>query len=456
MATDQADAGLAFGLGRPGWGVLGALGLVSLLRVYLCGQTGLGDDEAYYAVWSRNLAWNYFDHPPAIAGLIRLSTELFGESAQSVRLPAVVLGGLVALQVENRARKLGVAPGWGLALCLSSPLLSLLSCFAIPELALCFCLMGGIAEIERKRPFGVGLALGLALLSKLSAGLGIILLAPRLVRNFGWRRSMWVGFLAMLVASPWLVAELSGGARMVGFQMVGRHQMALPGWGSFLAYVVGFGVLAGPGLWLGAREAWRRGELQLGLLWNAFFAAWALVTRGLPHWGAPGLVWSLAGLVTGLGRRGRWWALGLGGLISLGSLGQARLGMFSLGPHDPTVDLRGWPQALTAAREAGLVGPWGTSRWQVAGQLAWNLRGQEVWRVGGNPDQWSLWGRWDRPADAFVFVEHSRLSQDPRKLSGLEGCVLSLSYAQMNRTQAEREFRFWSCPAKERETPAIH
>jgi predicted membrane-bound mannosyltransferase len=110
MKSNQAESGdgLPFGLGRPGMGVLGVLGLVSLARLWLCGETGLGDDEAYYAVWSRSLAWHYFDHPPGIAGLIRACTQLFGESARSVRLPAVLLGGLVCLQVEARSRGLGV------------------------------------------------------------------------------------------------------------------------------------------------------------------------------------------------------------------------------------------------------------------------------------------------------------------------------------------------------------
>ena len=40
--------------------------------------TGLLEDEAYYWVWSQNLAWGYFDHPPLVALFIWLGNLLFG------------------------------------------------------------------------------------------------------------------------------------------------------------------------------------------------------------------------------------------------------------------------------------------------------------------------------------------------------------------------------------------
>ena len=43
--------------------------LVNLLQA---GLTELDPDEAYYFMYSRDLAWGYFDHPPVIALMIRL------------------------------------------------------------------------------------------------------------------------------------------------------------------------------------------------------------------------------------------------------------------------------------------------------------------------------------------------------------------------------------------------
>lgn len=44
------------------------------------------DDEAYYALWARDLALGYYDHPPMIAYMIRMGTSLFGETPLGIRL----------------------------------------------------------------------------------------------------------------------------------------------------------------------------------------------------------------------------------------------------------------------------------------------------------------------------------------------------------------------------------
>jgi hypothetical protein len=37
--------------------------------------TDIFHDEAYYWLWSKHLAWGYFDHPPMIAWIIRIGTR---------------------------------------------------------------------------------------------------------------------------------------------------------------------------------------------------------------------------------------------------------------------------------------------------------------------------------------------------------------------------------------------
>ena len=46
--------------------------------------TALFEDEAYYWVWSKNLAFGYFDHPPLVALWVRISS-LFFDSELGVR-----------------------------------------------------------------------------------------------------------------------------------------------------------------------------------------------------------------------------------------------------------------------------------------------------------------------------------------------------------------------------------
>src|SRR5688572_30596841 len=44
------------------------------LRLITASVLELGNDEAYYWLYSQDLQWNYFDHPPMVAAWVRLST----------------------------------------------------------------------------------------------------------------------------------------------------------------------------------------------------------------------------------------------------------------------------------------------------------------------------------------------------------------------------------------------
>lgn len=48
--------------------------LFLILRLITASVLELGNDEAYYWLYSQGLQWNYFDHPPMIAAWVRLST----------------------------------------------------------------------------------------------------------------------------------------------------------------------------------------------------------------------------------------------------------------------------------------------------------------------------------------------------------------------------------------------
>ncbi|MEL1239638.1 ArnT family glycosyltransferase [Flavobacterium flavipallidum] len=48
--------------------------LATLFRCIIACSIGLGNDEVYYVTYAQHLQWNYFDHPPLVALLIRLTT----------------------------------------------------------------------------------------------------------------------------------------------------------------------------------------------------------------------------------------------------------------------------------------------------------------------------------------------------------------------------------------------
>src|SRR6266700_8150267 len=66
------------------------LALVAL-RLVAAAFTPITFDEAYYWMWSKNLAGGYYDHPPMVALVIRLGTMIAGDSEFGVRLVSILL-----------------------------------------------------------------------------------------------------------------------------------------------------------------------------------------------------------------------------------------------------------------------------------------------------------------------------------------------------------------------------
>jgi 4-amino-4-deoxy-L-arabinose transferase-like glycosyltransferase len=71
--------------------LVAALTLVFALRLVAGVLLPLSADEAYYWLWSRHLAAGYFDHPPAIAYLIRAGTLVFGDTPFGLRAAGIAL-----------------------------------------------------------------------------------------------------------------------------------------------------------------------------------------------------------------------------------------------------------------------------------------------------------------------------------------------------------------------------
>src|SRR6202142_4705087 len=70
-----------------------ALTVMALVALRLVGAawTPLTFDEAYYWIWSKNLALGYYDHPPGVALVIRLGTMIPGDTELGVRLVSILL-----------------------------------------------------------------------------------------------------------------------------------------------------------------------------------------------------------------------------------------------------------------------------------------------------------------------------------------------------------------------------
>ncbi|MFN3292330.1 MAG: ArnT family glycosyltransferase [Gemmobacter sp.] len=146
----------------------------------LLDRTELSTDEAQYWFWGQELGFGAYSKPPLIGWLIRLATEIMGQSVWAVRLPAVGLHALTAVVLYQTARRLAPDP---------LPMVSALSYLVAPAVALGSAVMttdtpmllsASVALLAQVRlaearaaghtapmvALGLGLALGLGVLAK--------------------------------------------------------------------------------------------------------------------------------------------------------------------------------------------------------------------------------------------------------------------------------------------------
>lgn len=66
------------------------IAIATLARCIIAICTDLGNDEVYYRMYAQQLQWNYFDHPPMVGWLIRLTTaNLWLDNELFIRLGAI-------------------------------------------------------------------------------------------------------------------------------------------------------------------------------------------------------------------------------------------------------------------------------------------------------------------------------------------------------------------------------
>jgi 4-amino-4-deoxy-L-arabinose transferase-like glycosyltransferase len=229
----------------------------AMLRLLLAIAVPLVPDEAYYWEWSRHLAAGYFDHPPAIAWLVRAGTMVAGDTPLGVRLVTIVLGFVGCAAAVDLAHRLGgarsafraavflsVVPLAGIGLVLATPDVPLLACSAIALWALDHALATGggpptgpnwFVSVARG-PLGwwtfVGIATGMALLSKytavlIPAGAAVACLVSARLRPHLTRPGPYLACgIAVLMFLP--VVQWNGHHDWVSFAFQFRHGLGPP------------------------------------------------------------------------------------------------------------------------------------------------------------------------------------------------------------------------------------
>ena len=394
--------------------VLAILGLISIARLAVAAFYPPLDDEAYYWTWAQHLAWGYPDHPPMIAYVVRATTALAGDSALGIRLGPTLLALGTSVLLWDLVRRM-FTPAAGAAAAIWSqlmPVMSLNAVFAAPDAPLglfwiltLWCFWYALTSGRILAWLGTGLALGLALMSKLPAAflafaLPAFLLTSPVHRRWLRRAEPYLAAMsALLVVLPLIVWNTQHRWILLKKSSDPAPWTVLGSWGlNLLSYTVAqlgyYGPVALVLLLLALATAvgrGRQGDPRFAL------AAWAgipiialtwvgsLQGMSKPHWPGPGYLVALipaAALWTELGIR-RIWRVVVGVAMALNILIIVALHAFPLRPTPSLAgELWGWDQV--AARLEADVHATPSSRgvflftpsYQGAAQIEYHARGR--------------------------------------------------------------------------------
>ncbi len=293
--------------------------------------------EAYYFLYSQHLALSYFDHPPAIAYVLRLFTSVLGHREIALRAAAFVLTLATQLAWLSFARCLLPLRLWSIAALLftTTGLITITSLISTPDVPLLLFwtlslhqLYRAVFEERRESWLLAGLFMGLAFDSKYSGAflqVGLVLFLLLSPSHRRWLKTPWPylclasAHLAMLPVYLW---NAQHGFASFLFQSVDRaHQIGRAQLRYFLALVatqsalltpplliaLGRGIVRSPRLLRKPQPPLRQKQLFLA----CFFVPMAVVLTALsffalvkPNWLMPcylsGLLW-LAPMMR------RWW-----------------------------------------------------------------------------------------------------------------------------------------------------
>ncbi len=306
----------AIAIGGSAWRLI--LGF-ALLRIFLAAVLPLTPQEAYYWLWSRNLAWSYFDHPPLASYSIALTTALLGSTSFGIKLAAVgwslglnIVWARLILDLGHDRRMLwwsllalnlvGITAAYGVVIAPDAPLL-----FAWA--ATVWAVWRAVASKDGRWWYGAGIFLGLGLLAKYSAVLLVpavllfVLASPR-QRQWLARPEPYLALvLAALIFTPVIAWNAQHSWASFAFQTFQRAA-GMGQWkpryfaqlvGTQLAVVTPYLFVISLAAWISAVKGWRallQDDGRLLLIASAtvplvLFTLTSLRSLVKPNWLAP-------------------------------------------------------------------------------------------------------------------------------------------------------------------------
>ena len=367
--------------------------LGSLLRLWVAASLELGNDEVYYQTYAQHLQWAYFDHPPMIALLIRLSTfNLFFHNELFIRLGPILCAAIGTWLIFKTGSLINnERTGWIAAILYNTSFYSsiIAGTFILPDspqlifwlLSIYFMIRILDNQVEgRKQIFyfiSLGICTGLCIMSKVHGvflwfGFGgyVIFYRRSLLKSPAFWTSLIIT-LAIIFPAWWWNYE----NHFITYQY---HQGRISFWGkqpdpdhllqqvlgsifycnpvNFVLYILALSSIAKGRIKSVPKEyllfLWLSLPLILVLLWTSLFS------ETLPHWSGPAYLSLMLPAAcyldgrTAVGVNSRWlktavWLYGC--VVILGVLGikylPFRIGSsipVNLGKGDISLDMTGW------------------------------------------------------------------------------------------------------------------
>jgi 4-amino-4-deoxy-L-arabinose transferase-like glycosyltransferase len=222
---------------RYGKFIVASVLFICLLRLFFIGEMGMMPQDAYYSFYSDHLALSYFDHPPAIAYMLRFFLMIFGRHVFVLKLADTVVTLLTIFCFYKLAslfldkEKVPTA----MILLLSTFMVTILSLISTPDVPLLLfwtlSLLALYNAIFRERKYYwllSGIFMGLTFDSKytavfLPAGVFLFLILSPVQRKQLLSPWLWIGaMLFVITISPVIIWNVQHDFASFRFQSEGR------------------------------------------------------------------------------------------------------------------------------------------------------------------------------------------------------------------------------------------
>jgi len=201
------------------------IAISTIIRSLIACSLELSNTEVYYWTFARHLQWNYFDHPPMVAWLIRLTTlNLLVHQEFFVRLGAIIASAIctwlifkIGIKIKNEQT------GWFAALLYTASIYSSIAAgaFILPDSPQMVFWLAGFLTLLRISQYQAedskmiflwclfGLMTGLCIMCKVHGfflWLGMILYALLFNRSWFTHRGIYLSTaLTLLITSPIII-----------------------------------------------------------------------------------------------------------------------------------------------------------------------------------------------------------------------------------------------------------